>query len=168
MKKTSISVNQYPFEVIRYIFQITLIPNDFLDSSLRRGPNSAWCQTMTTKRSLMQVCKLWRSVGAEFLYEEVVIRRFTQLTCLLATLKNVETTIDFGYLIKTVEIQCFVPDPLYLFSLGNSMTFSIDVLVSHASSFYPLFTPTKLLAFNLSNFRLHFVPLFCTRIVGGT
>lgn len=63
------------------------------------------------KRGFVSVCKRWRYIGTPILYEEVVFRRMTQLSALIRTVELPD--VDFGYLIKRVDIKCYVlPDEL--------------------------------------------------------
>ena len=62
---------------------------------------------MQTKRSIITVCRRWWQVGAEMLYEEVVLRRFGQIPASVRTLENPK--VNLGNFIKKVDIQCFVP-----------------------------------------------------------
>jgi len=59
------------------------------------------------KRTIVAVCKLWRDVGLELLYDEVVIRRVDSLPALLRTI--VAPSTDIGEFIKKIAISCVVP-----------------------------------------------------------
>ncbi|EIM86558.1 uncharacterized protein STEHIDRAFT_156866 [Stereum hirsutum FP-91666 SS1] len=94
---------QPPPEILRMIFGFaTSAP--FSDPAVSHGPNSLWCQTMRTKKAVMLVCKLWRDVGAEFLYEDVVLRRPAQPALLLRTLET--PGIDYGHRISSLWLTC--------------------------------------------------------------
>lgn len=69
-------------------------------------PESSWCHALRTKKKLAGVCWDWYRVGLEILYEEVIIRRIGQISALLRTL---ETGPYFGTIIKSLEVNCFVP-----------------------------------------------------------
>lgn len=62
---------------------------------------------MQTKRDFVAVCKRWAHIGVPILYEEVVLRRMTQLSSLLRTVSLPD--VHFGHLIKRIDLKCYVP-----------------------------------------------------------
>jgi len=86
---------------------LALPPSFLLDAALYKGPESPWCLSMQTKRGFVAVCKRWYHIGMPILYEEVVLRRMTQLPALLRTVELPDA--NFGHLVKRVDIKCYVP-----------------------------------------------------------
>ena len=99
------------------IFTRTIPPSFLIDSSLKCGSNSPWCECIRMRKSIIGVCKAWWKVGVELLYQEICIRRVGQIPALLRTL---DSNNDIGNLIKTIEISCFIPS-------GYLSVFSADL-----------------------------------------
>src|ERR1700735_4081594 len=100
-------IDKVPDEILLIIFYASIPPSFLLDPSLSGGPNSPWCLTMRTKRSIIAVCRRWWQVGTEMFYEEVVLRQFGQIPALVRTLED--PIVNIGILIKKIDIRCFVP-----------------------------------------------------------
>jgi len=95
-----------PNEILRMIFCLSIPPSFFLDSSICIGPESPWCLTMETKKSLLKVCRRWWHVATPIFYEEVALRHMTQLAALIHTLEIPD--IGIGSFIRKVDIKCYV------------------------------------------------------------
>ena len=100
-------MQKIPNEILSIIFRLALPPSFLLDSALYKGPESPWCLSMKTKRDCVAVCKRWAHIGVPILYEEVVLRRMTQLSSLLRTVSLPD--VHFGHLIKRIDLKCYVP-----------------------------------------------------------
>jgi hypothetical protein len=100
-------IHQLPDEILLLIFYAAIPPSFLLDSSQSAGPNSPWCLTMRTKKSIIAVCRRWWQVGVEMFYEEVVFRQFGQIPALVRTLED--PMVNIGNLIKKIDIRCFIP-----------------------------------------------------------
>ena len=70
------------------------------------GPNSAFYQSIRTKKAIISVCKRWWQVGLEILYEDVVFHHIGQIPALVRTL---EAHSKLGKLVKKLTVRCFVP-----------------------------------------------------------
>ncbi|KAJ6485333.1 hypothetical protein C8R47DRAFT_536823 [Mycena vitilis] len=93
-----------PLELLQLIFKEALPSEDLLDPSLYRGPNSAWCSAMVTKRSLVLVSKDWYFHTIRFLYRSIVIRRPTAIVPLLETLT---ATPKLGELVRSITMTSY-------------------------------------------------------------
>lgn len=60
---------------------------------------------MQMRRDIPLVCKLWRDIGTEFLYQDVVIRRSSQVFYLARTM---ESRSHLGFYVTTLSLQCIV------------------------------------------------------------
>ncbi|KIM75148.1 hypothetical protein PILCRDRAFT_92249 [Piloderma croceum F 1598] len=99
--------SQAPPEILRIVFQQSLPSSTTLERSIINAPELTRSEEYEVKRTIVAVCKLWRDVGLELLYDEVVIRRVDSLSALLRTL--VAPSTDLGKLIKKFAISCVVP-----------------------------------------------------------
>ncbi|KAJ7653633.1 hypothetical protein DFH06DRAFT_1204342 [Mycena polygramma] len=100
--------DKLPLELLQLILKEALPSEDLLDPSLHRGPNSAWCNAMVTKRSLVLVSKDWYIHTIGFLYRSIVIRRPTAILPLLETLT---ATPKLGELVRSITMTSyFLPD----------------------------------------------------------
>ncbi|KDQ55774.1 hypothetical protein JAAARDRAFT_195592 [Jaapia argillacea MUCL 33604] len=96
-----------PAELLHEIFQLALPPDCITDPSWEFDPVPCWSIAWRDKLSFTLVCRSWMSVGTELLYEHVAIRHATQLPLLVRTAKS--PSFDFGRLIKTFTLRCFIP-----------------------------------------------------------
>ncbi|KDQ60159.1 hypothetical protein JAAARDRAFT_191563 [Jaapia argillacea MUCL 33604] len=99
---------QPPPEILQSIFNFAIPSPSVLDPSLSFGEMSVWSQTLRDKKSIVMVCKAWLDVGLEYLYEDIVLRRITQIPPLVWTLHI--TRPDFGAFVKGLNVICVVPD----------------------------------------------------------
>jgi len=63
-------------------------------------------------KSITLVCRSWYKVGTGFLYQHICIRRFPQLKCLRDTLYTSHSSRNLGVLVKSLDIQCHIPEKL--------------------------------------------------------
>ncbi|KAF8846257.1 hypothetical protein BDN67DRAFT_28686 [Paxillus ammoniavirescens] len=73
----------------------------FLDPHIGRGPNSAWCNAIRTKRSVVLVCKNWYECAIQILYEDIVFRRRGQIERFLFALSS---NTRLRLLVKSVHV----------------------------------------------------------------
>ncbi|KDQ55602.1 hypothetical protein JAAARDRAFT_195444 [Jaapia argillacea MUCL 33604] len=96
-----------PPELLRGIFLLALPPNCVTRPVLDSVSASWWPIASRGKQTLALVCKTWMAVGTEILYEHIAIRRPTQLPLLVRTMQL--QNADFGRLVKTFTLCCFIP-----------------------------------------------------------
>ncbi|KIJ63980.1 hypothetical protein HYDPIDRAFT_28873 [Hydnomerulius pinastri MD-312] len=104
-------ISSLPFELLHLILEYATPPNLFLDASICRGPSSAWSQTLRQLKSFVLVCRTWWDVGINLLYCHVIIRRIGQLPALL---RSLEANPKLGSIVRTLQIDCFVPHGYHL------------------------------------------------------
>lgn len=95
-----------PNELLYMIFLRAITPHFFLDASMAGGQNTPFHQSVRTKKAITGVCKSWRRVGLEFLYEDIVFHHIGQIAVLIRIL---EANCELGKLVKSVTIYCFIP-----------------------------------------------------------
>jgi hypothetical protein len=90
-----------PNELLREILLEAIPPRIFLDPHIGRGPNSAWCNAIRTKRSIVLVCKNWYECAIQILYEDIVFRRRGQIERFLVALSS---NTRLPLLVKSVHV----------------------------------------------------------------
>ncbi|KAJ7653087.1 hypothetical protein DFH06DRAFT_525726 [Mycena polygramma] len=95
-----------PLELLHEICDMTIPPHYMLNASLSCGPNSPWCSSMVTKRSLVLVSRAWYEAGIDLMYRSIFIRRLPAAKALLATLT---ANLSLGALIRNITVTCYVP-----------------------------------------------------------
>ncbi|KII93142.1 hypothetical protein PLICRDRAFT_170924 [Plicaturopsis crispa FD-325 SS-3] len=95
-----------PNEILRMIFVYAIPPSEFVDPNLYGGPESPWCLTLRTKKSLTLVCKAWWSVAMDVLYEEVAFRRPWQIAAFSRTLET--SLFDCCSYVRKFDVACLL------------------------------------------------------------
>ncbi|KDQ55592.1 hypothetical protein JAAARDRAFT_70992 [Jaapia argillacea MUCL 33604] len=115
-----------PSEVLREIFLLAL-PPDYVTSPMLDSVSASWWPIASRgKQTLVLICKNWMAVGTELLYEHIAIRRPTQLPLLVRTMQL--QNVDFGRLVKTFTLCCFIPS-----SWRTMFTKNLEILFSRYS-----------------------------------
>ncbi|KII93150.1 hypothetical protein PLICRDRAFT_170933 [Plicaturopsis crispa FD-325 SS-3] len=99
-----------PNEILHMIFTYAIPPSQFVDPSLCGGPESPWCLTLRTKKSLALVCKSWWGTAMDILYKEVVFRRPEQIPAFVHTLDT--SMFDCRSSVRKVSVACFLNSDL--------------------------------------------------------
>ncbi|KAJ6494072.1 hypothetical protein C8R47DRAFT_397590 [Mycena vitilis] len=99
-------MRRLPLELLHEICDMTIPPHYMLNASLSCGPNSPWCTSMVTKRSLVLVSSAWYEAGIDLMYKHIFLRRLPATEALLATLT---ANPSLGALIRNITVMCFVP-----------------------------------------------------------
>ncbi|KAK7690559.1 hypothetical protein QCA50_005657 [Cerrena zonata] len=95
------------FIALELIFEATLPPMPLVDASLSYGPESTWGERLRTQKALTLVCRSWRVVAVQLLYQDIVLRRVSQIPVLVRSLRANE---DLQHLIKRITFACYVPE----------------------------------------------------------
>ena len=100
-------MSRLPPEILFSIFHRAIPPYPLLDTTLTRGSNSAWCQTLRFIQSILFVSRDWYNVAVTLLYQSICIRRFHQLGALRVTLCSTSSA-HLALLVKSIAIECHV------------------------------------------------------------
>ncbi|KAF7348755.1 Carbohydrate esterase family 1 and carbohydrate-binding module family 1 protein [Mycena venus] len=99
------TINSLPTEILMEIFEMAVPPDYFLRGKpryfggpVRPKPGIAWRESMTTKRTIVSVCKTWCSIGRRLLYRDVTILDLPSLSALSWTLRTGNP--DLGGLVR--------------------------------------------------------------------
>jgi hypothetical protein len=88
------------------IFWFALPPAVLLDLPHVTDHQSPWSHALRLKKSIVLVCKTWNYIGIEFLYEDIALRRESQVPSLLRTLETPPRIL--GSFVKTITISALV------------------------------------------------------------
>ncbi|EAU91740.1 hypothetical protein CC1G_04508 [Coprinopsis cinerea okayama7 len=94
-----------PVEILQQIFDRTFPPHYLLDWEHAFGEHAFACMAIAHQKSLMSVCQSWYNVVKPYLYEQIHIRRPTQLFMLLDSLKR---NPENQPLVKGISVSCVV------------------------------------------------------------
>ncbi|TCD60750.1 hypothetical protein EIP91_009603 [Steccherinum ochraceum] len=109
-RQDDIPAHSKNYDTTRMIFEMLLPHPAFLDPILGAGPNSPWCKVLRMKKSLTLVCKAWREAALPLLYEDIRLRRPTQLNVLARVLRSDRGPV-LAPMIKKVAVECYIPEP---------------------------------------------------------
>ena len=99
-------ISHLPFELLHLILEFTIPPRLFLDPSFPLGSHSPWSHATRQLKAHVLVCRMWRDVGMDLLYQDITIRHVDQTPALLRTLK---LNTRLGPLIRTFRVHCYIP-----------------------------------------------------------
>ncbi|KAJ7741459.1 hypothetical protein DFH07DRAFT_943574 [Mycena maculata] len=91
-----------PPEILLRVFRNVLAPQWFLDGTKIHTSHSVASTDLRMKLSLITVCKAWRQVGEEVLYQNIQLQRIGQLPAFVRSLEGREG------LVRHVDIACFI------------------------------------------------------------
>ncbi|KAH6888981.1 hypothetical protein BKA70DRAFT_1121214, partial [Coprinopsis sp. MPI-PUGE-AT-0042] len=94
-----------PTEILQQIFERAILPHYLLEHTLAFGRKSFLCLTTFQQKAIMMACRTWYLAGKPYLYQDIVIRRPTQLFQLLVSLK---TAPENAGLVTGLHITCFI------------------------------------------------------------
>lgn len=97
--------------------------------SLPPCPSSIWSFDLRMKLAIIAVCRTWNQIGVEILYNDVTLRRISQVAAFVCALESRE---GLGTLVKSLDINCAVP-PRFCALLETSATkiFQLCPRLSH-------------------------------------
>ncbi|TFK70585.1 hypothetical protein BDN72DRAFT_534181 [Pluteus cervinus] len=121
---SKLTVDDLPPEILWHTLQLAVLPEYMLDHSLSRGPSSAWCRNLRTKKAILMVCKAWNDVALPMLYQGVIIRRFGQFLALSKVLEDNPGRL--APIVRSMTVEGFVEDTFFdLFRERLELTYQI-------------------------------------------
>ena len=100
-----VTFSTLPEEIILQIFRNTSGPMHERDPSIQHGVNNAWLKELRAKKALLLLCKNTYWPATSHLYEDVVIRRFGQISALARSLRSYPSDRGVAELIKSIRID---------------------------------------------------------------
>lgn len=87
--------------------------------------------SMITKRSLVQVCRLWRSIATRHLYETIVLRTEEDVRLLTRSLERDEVEDPLGRFIVRLDIDSWSTNLEVTYILDRAVNLKIFNVISH-------------------------------------
>lgn len=102
------------------IYEALLPPAPFLNPPTYPNPTSPWIEDLKMRKALTQVCKRWRQIALQFLYQDVTLNRVGQVFAFAWTVQSSSSII--APLVRSISFICpHIPNHLRAL-VSNSAT----------------------------------------------